>query len=150
MKMSNKIEPAHKVDLPRIKSLLGASELPHEDLTPAHLEHFFVMNVGNKLVGSIGLEALAPFGLLRSLAVAKPYRGRELGVELVRHLEDYARTCGIKALYLLTTTAALFFSELGYTVADRASTPAPLQATAEFKSICPDSAVCMMKRIEDE
>ena len=52
-----------------------------------------------------------------------------------------------RALVLLTLTAVSFFERQGYRVIDRRSVPDDVQATAEFKSLCPASAICMAKAI---
>ena len=141
------IEPAQNSDLSKIQTLLKNCELPFEDLTPGHLDHFFMLSDGDVVIGSIGLEIRENFGLLRSLAVAESQRGVGLGIQLTQQIEDYAQSQNIAALYLLTTTADHFFSKLGYQVVPRAAAPVPLQETTEFKSICPASAVCMLKTL---
>jgi amino-acid N-acetyltransferase len=52
---------------------------------------------------------------------------------------------GISQVYLLTNTAANFFAWLGYQVMKRTDAPLPIQSTAQFSSLCPDSAVLMFK-----
>jgi amino-acid N-acetyltransferase len=142
-----KIIPARPQDQEGIQALLQACELPFEDLSAAHLGHFFVIKDQGQIVGSVGLEVCGPFGLLRSLALAETLRGQGLGLRLVEQIEAYARSQQITVLYLLTTTADRFFAHLGYQAIPRESAPAPLQATAEFQSICPASAVCMHKNL---
>ena len=51
---------------------------------------------------------------------------------------------------LLTTTAEDFFVRRGYGVVGRDAAPAVVQKTTEFRSLCPDSAVCMMKHLAGE
>jgi len=142
-----KIIPAIPQDQKDIQALLRAYELPFEDLSAAHLTHFFVIKDQGQIVGSVGLEVCSPFGLLRSLALVETLRGQGLGLRLVEQVEAYARSQQITALYLLTTTADLFFAHLGYQEISRKTAPAPLQETAEFQSICPASAVCMYKNL---
>jgi amino-acid N-acetyltransferase len=139
--------PARARDEAGIKATLAACELPYEDLTPAHLQHFWVMRDGPKLAGVAGLEVLGDVGLLRSLAVPEPYRGRGIGARLTDKAEDYARAQGVQALYLLTTTVPDFFARRGYRHTDRDAAPEPLQDTTEFKNLCPEGAVCMVKDI---
>jgi amino-acid N-acetyltransferase len=95
------------------------------------------------------LEILGEVGLLRSLAVSDAYRGRGIGTRLTEKAEDYARSQGIAALYLLTTTVPDYFTRLGYVRTDRDAAPGVLQDTDEFKSLCPDSAVCLVKELGD-
>jgi amino-acid N-acetyltransferase len=139
------IKPASSKDAESIKGLLQACHLPFEDITAGHLEHFYVIEGEKGLEGNIGIEICGAYGLLRSLAVTESMRGQGLGEALTQHIEDYARDKDLKALYLLTTTAANFFSHLGYEPTERVNAPDPLQETNEFKSICPASAVCMVK-----
>jgi amino-acid N-acetyltransferase len=46
---------------------------------------------------------------------------------------------------LLTQTAEALFAQHGYRRAERASAPAALQASPQFASLCPSSAVFMQK-----
>ncbi|GAB4531396.1 MAG: hypothetical protein Kow0063_10610 [Anaerolineae bacterium] len=140
--------PALPGDEVEIKGLLAACGLPYQDLTPAHLEHFWVLRHGPRIAGVVGLEVPGEAGLLRSLAVREEARGRGVGTQLTRRAEQHARAQGVKTLYLLTTTAPDFFARSGYQRVDRATVPEPLQQTAEFQSLCPESAVCMVKNIE--
>jgi GNAT superfamily N-acetyltransferase len=93
--------------------LLGESGLPAADLTPRHLEHFFVRRMGGRIVGVVGLEPAGGAALLRSLAVDSRRRGNGLGRMLVQHAEGHARELGAETLYLLTTTAERFFAARG-------------------------------------
>jgi amino-acid N-acetyltransferase len=142
-----KIIPATPQDQAAIRALLQICELPFDDLGPDHLAHFFVIKDQGQMMGSVGLEVCGEFGLLRSLALTEALRGQGLGRRLVEQIEAYARSRQITALYLLTTTADRFFAHNGYQETSRDSAPAPLQATAEFRSICPASAVCMWKEL---
>jgi len=86
--------------------------------------------------------------LLRSLVVHPNHQAEGLGRFLTNELESFARKRGVKALYLLTTTAADFFLKLGYQFAQKATVPDPIKSTEEFKSICPELAVCLYKYLE--
>ena len=140
--------PARVDDFGQIKALLMACNLPTQDLVLEHLPQFLLLQDEGQLIGVVGLEIKHSVGLLRSLAVQAKFRGRGLGSQLVRHAESYAVTIGVQMLYLLTTTAAQFFASLGYTETNRQQVPAAIQATAEFATICPSSAVCMVKRVK--
>jgi amino-acid N-acetyltransferase len=138
------ITPAAPADGPAIAALLCAADLPHEDIAP-HLGHFLVARQGGAIVGAVGLEVYAPDGLLRSLVVAPSFRGRGLGDELVRRLEQAAADWGVERFWLLTTTAEAFFARRGFRVTPRADAPAEIAATHEFKSLCPSTAICMAR-----
>jgi amino-acid N-acetyltransferase len=52
---------------------------------------------------------------------------------------------GLRALYLLTTTAEHYFPRFGFTRVDRSAVPADIRATEEFRSACPASATVMAR-----
>lgn len=109
---------------------------------------FLVAEDGQAARAVIGLERFGDCGLLRSLAVQPQLRNAGLGGELVDALECQSRGAGVRAVYLLTTTAADFFTRRGYTVVARAQAPEVIQATREFSSLCPSQAVCLRKYLE--
>lgn len=130
-----------------LRALLQVNRLPVEDLDDSPVD-FLVAVEGGRLVGAIGLERHGDAGLLRSLVVDGDARGSGLGQRLVSALEAKAQADGVGRLVLLTQTAAPFFADRGYEVIDRASVPPGVQASAEFKSLCPASATCMGKTLE--
>ena len=148
-RLSSKLQiiPATVQDESGVKSLLHICDLPSDDIKSSHMEHFFVIKDTRGIIGSVGLEMCGKFGLLRSLALAESLRGRGLGIQLVGHIEVYARSQQIPALYLLTTTADHFFARIGYQSISRGSVPAAVRETTEFQSTCPASAVCMYKKL---
>ena len=98
-------------------------------------------------MGCVAVERYGRVGLLRSLAVRDEWRGRGLGQELVHAIEQHALAHNIGQLYLLTETAADFFTELGYTRIAREEADAGVRGSAEFRTLCPNSAVCMTKTL---
>jgi amino-acid N-acetyltransferase len=138
------IRAATAADLDEIRSLLAAARLPTSDFATAR-PALVVARAAGELVGVGGVEMHGASGLLRSVAVAPAQRRSGLGREIVARLEQESRAAGLSELVLLTETARPFFERLGYRVIDRAAAPAAVQASAEFKSLCPQSAACMMK-----
>lgn len=130
-----------------LTDLLQSAKLPHADLTAAHLDHFVLRREGNVLVGAVGLEVVGRDALLRSLVVHPEHQNRGLGQELVRAVEAHGRSAGVTTIYLLTETAERFFAARGYASTDRAGVPEAIARTTEFATVCPASAVCMVKRI---
>src|SRR3546814_2079737 len=59
---------------------------------------------------------------------------------MLSSLERPAADDGATRLYLLTTTAESFFGRFGYAPLPRASAPAEIADSAEFRSLCPASA----------
>jgi amino-acid N-acetyltransferase len=136
-------------DLPAIQSLLANCSLSAEGIELL-LDNCIAAKVGSKLVGTIALEPFGRSALLRSLAVAADYRGRSIGRSLCAKIVSQARLLGVDQLYLLTTDAGRYFAALGFRRIDRAEAPAQLQATAQFRSLCPQSALCMARDIRGE
>lgn len=144
------VQPRRPEDDSAIRGLLESAELPFEDLSPELLERFLVARAsGGAVVGVVGLEVFGRFGLLRSLVVHPAQRGSGLGALLVEHLERRARTAGVTELFLLTTTAAAFFTARGYRTLARTGVPAEVAASREFQSLCPATAVCQGKRLAE-
>jgi amino-acid N-acetyltransferase len=134
-------------DLPAIRALLAANGLPGDDLTPAHLDSFWIQADTAGLAGLVGLEPRGRAALLRSLAVRPDKRGRGLGAAMLAHAESQAAALGVETLYLLTTSAAPFFAARGYAVTPRDAAPPEIRATTEFADLCPSGSVCMTKRV---
>jgi len=132
-------------DEPWIRQLLTLCGLPHEDITPEHLQHFWVVKEKGEILGTVGLEILGPSALLRSLAVDPRFRKRGFASGLAKKAEEYAASVKIEKLYLFTLTAEGFFGKRGYQKMERISVPPEIQETTEFQSLCPVSSVCMVK-----
>lgn len=126
-------------------SLLEASDLPAADLTPEHMQHFFYAGSASDPRALVGVEIHGTDALLRSLVVAPELRSSGLGSALVRRAESHARARGLRAMYLLTTTAEPFFAHRGYARLERADAPAGIRGSREFADICPASSVFMFK-----
>lgn len=135
---------------PSVETLLQASQLPTEDLQDVDYQNnvqLFTLEQNEQVVGVVGIELHGNSGLLRSLAIAESERGNGLGVLLLKHAEEAAQIMGIKELFLLTTTAADFFSRMGYQLVDRASAPESIAQSKQFAGICPASASFMCKQL---
>jgi amino-acid N-acetyltransferase len=131
----------------KVRELLAACSLPTSDLQAARFEHFFGCGRNDEPKGVIGVELHGTVGLLRSLAVDEATRGRGCGRRLVAEAEQYAARNGVQSLYLLTTTAEVFFGRLGYLRIDRASVPEAIRQTSEFSALCPSTSAVMMKAL---
>jgi amino-acid N-acetyltransferase len=132
-------------DLTAVLALLQAAGLPTADLTSVTCLHLWVLEAEDSLVGVVGMERFGARALLRSLAVAPSYRQRGMGHQLVARLESEARADDVEQLVLLTETAERFFRAIGYEAIDRRRVPEEIRQSAEFRSLCPASAVCMSK-----
>jgi amino-acid N-acetyltransferase len=145
--MASQVNIAARPSLRAAIQLLAAAQLPTEDLTAAHCEHFFFAGSPTEPTGLVGLELFGNVALLRSLVVVPAKRGTGEGAALLKHAEDHARSQGVEALYLLTTTAESFFAKHGYQRAVRESAPAAIRACREFADICPATSAFMMRQL---
>jgi amino-acid N-acetyltransferase len=119
--------------------------LPSADITEEALQHFLVFRDERGVAGVVGLETSSDAALLRSLVVTGELIGRGVGRRLVLAAEALAAELGIRLIYLLTTSSSTFFEHLGFRSLDRKEAPLAIQGTREFVSLCPATAVLMVK-----
>ena len=143
------IREAIKDDLKAVKSLLDRASLPSIDIEK-HLLIFFVLENVRTIVGTIGMELYGNTALLRSLAIQKDYRNKGCGKELYYALISKATKLNVINIYLLTETAEGFFSKEGFQKIDREVVPHTIKKTHEYSTLCPEGAVCMVKRLNEE
>jgi amino-acid N-acetyltransferase len=142
------IRRGHSSDLPAVAALLREAKLPTQELASASGLRVWVLEIEGKLAGAVALQGTDPTSrLLRSLVIAPSRHRRGLGQALVAHVESDASALGIGLLVLLTETAQALFHRLGYQVIERSAVPEALRQSAEFRSLCPASAVCMSKAL---
>jgi amino-acid N-acetyltransferase len=139
---------AEATEIAWLEALLEANDLPNRNLRSGPGQ-FFLARAEAERIGGGGLESYGSKALLRSVVIAEPHRGRGYGVALCDGLEARARTNGVETLYLLTTTADAFFREFGYEEIDREVVPPEIQETTEFADLCPQSATCMRKALDN-
>ena len=140
------IEAATAGDLQQVHALLGRHHLPLAGVDD-HLATMIVARDGARVVGTAALELYADGALLRSVAVDPSQQGRRLGHELTETALRLAEAHGAAAVFLLTTTAERFFPRFGFEPIPRAAVPASVQASIEFTSACPASAIVMRKAL---
>jgi N-acetylglutamate synthase-like GNAT family acetyltransferase len=134
------------MDLEPVQQLLRAADLPIAGLGAQFPEAYVVARQAGEIVGVAGLERHGDVGLLRSVAVAPVQRSTGLGRRLVRDRLARASEAQLRAVYLLTTTAATYFARLDFVAAERAAVPSSLAASEEFARACPASATCLVWR----
>jgi amino-acid N-acetyltransferase len=140
------IEAATAGDLSGVRTLLERHHLPLDGVDE-HVETMVVAREGSRVVGAAAVELYSEGALLRSVAVDSALQGRQLGHALTEAALQLARAHGVDAVFLLTTTAEKFFPKFGFEQISRDQVPATVQASVEFQSACPASAIVMRKRL---
>ncbi len=146
--MSVKYWRAMHSDRASVEQLLAANALPVVGVAEA-LTDFTVAEGEGRIVGVAGLEMCGnDYALLRSAAVDARWRGLGVGGALVDQVIADARGRGLRALYLLTTTAEAYFPLFGFVKTDRGDVPDEIRRSAEFSDACPASATVMALRLD--
>lgn len=124
--------------------LLEQAKLPTKDIDEK--VKLFVLQNGQEIIGTGGLELMKEYGLLRSVSVKESEKGRGLGQKITQFVENYAKSIGIEEIYLLTNTAKDFFEKKeNYMIVDRTLVPKEIQESKQFAETCPSSAIVMRK-----
>lgn len=142
------LRPARPDDIGGVRELLGAEKLPLDGLDEQFGPGYVLATDRQEIVGAMGIERYGAYGLLRSAVTRKDWRGRGLGQALTDERIAWAKGQQMKALYLLTTTAADFFSRFGFERVERPLVPEEIRRSREFASACPESAVVMVRSLD--
>lgn len=130
-----------------LKAALTKAGLPADDIFTPGPQFWRFSTDDDVPAGFGGIEVHGADALMRSVVTLPPLRGRGVGQGIVRALEAEAIVMKCGTVWLLTTTAREFFGKLGYAAVDRADVPDAIRATAQFSSLCPDSATVMVRRL---
>jgi amino-acid N-acetyltransferase len=141
------IRQASEADLPAVRLLLEAEHLPLDGIGDL-VRTLVIATRGVDVLGAAAVELYADGALLRSVVVDSRVKGQGLGHRLSEAALDLARARGQRTAFLLTTTAEGYFPKLGFERITRADVPATVQASVEFQSACPASAVVMRKFLQ--
>jgi len=141
------ITAARNEDLQQIFALLEESDLPGEGLMN-HLSTTLVARKGIEIVGCVALELYQEHALLRSFAVKSTFRKHGIGLRLARAALGLAKEHQVRNVYLLTETAAAFFSKEGFNQVLRSDVPKTIRQSVEFTTLCPDTCTVMMKTLD--
>lgn len=138
-------------DLPAIEQLLVSAGLPVVGVGDALSGFLVAESLESKcIVGVVGLEICCDeYALLRSTAVEPEWRGSGVGRRLVERAIAEAESRGIKAMYLLTTTAERYFPSFGFVKTTREAVPDEVKQSVEFREACPASATVMSLDLGD-
>jgi len=135
---------AHPADIHDVRLLLKGCKLPDGGIEDQLADAFTVAEQDGAIIGVAGIEIYGDHGLLRSVAVSKPYRGKSVGRLLVKECLARARRRGVSDIYLLTIDAQGYFEALGFTAVSRDQVPHNITKSHEFVSLCPETAIAMV------
>ena len=124
-----------------LKTALTGARLPTDDIEDQGRTFFKAVSADDRIVGFSGVERRGDDYLLRSVVVLPDRRGSGLGRAVVE--ATLARVARESDVFLATTSAAPFFTRIGFTEVRRGNVPAAVLATRQLSSICPSSATIM-------
>jgi N-acetylglutamate synthase-like GNAT family acetyltransferase len=131
-----------------VVAALKKAGLPADDVASPGRFFWRFETVDLTPVGFGGLEIHDGDALLRSVVTLPPLRGRGIARAIVSALETEAQIADCRAIWLLTTSAAHLFDQLGYATCKIAIVPQPIRDTPEFVALSAASATVMMKRLK--
>jgi len=134
-------------DLEGLKNLLRTCLLPYEDVD-LHRMDFILAKRGSATIGVVGMERFGAMGLLRSFAVDPTYRRKGVSNALMSLVLSLARERGVRRAFLMTTTIEKTCAKNGFRVIGRSELPDEIRGTAEFRGLCPKTAICMVRDLE--
>jgi len=140
------LRPATKLDLPGVLALLRDTGLP-ADGAESWIDHFVVAERDGEVVGSAGLELYGDDALLRSVATAAAVRGTGVGAQLVEAALARARAMRVQTVYLLTTSAADWFTRFGFERVPRERVSAGVRGSVQFGIVTCSSAIAMRRAV---
>lgn len=124
-----------------LRAALQAADLPTGDIEDDGRTFFRAVSDAGQTIGYAGIERCAGDALLRSVVVLAEHRSHGLGRAIVQATLQEVEVSG--DVFLATTSAAPFFSALGFCEVPRTIVPAAVLATRQLSSICPSSATIM-------
>ncbi len=134
-------------DRAAIERLLEGQELPTAGVAE-WVDHFWIAEAEERVVGVAGVELYGDGALLRSVGVEPEWRNSGLGARLVARAMAAAQEAGAREIFLLTTTADSYFPRLGFAVCGRDQVPAGVRGSVEFREACPASATVMRRPLD--
>lgn len=142
------LRQARPEDLQSVCEILAAAELPTEDVSVEMLNGFIICAQDGAVFGVVGVEIYGTRALLRSLAVDEACRSQGIAARLLAAVEMRARQSGVLQLFALTVTAQRYLENHGYVRIERSQVPDAIQAHAQFRHLCPETAICLAKSLE--
>lgn len=131
------IRCANKKDLGTLREFLMKANLGTDGLTEETVEYFLLLeDEDGAIKGTLGMEAVADCGLLRSLVVSPGQVEKDI-VLLITQMMQLAKEKGMRSLFLATNkgVALPFFELLGFVKVDRDLLPAELYSLEHIRHV---------------
>ena len=132
----------NKEEREELKNLLSSNQLCFNDINEQGV-HLFGVQIKDQLVGFFGYELFDKLALFRSMMVLPEARNKGYGGLIWSQAKEKLQDEEVSEVYLLTNTAAPFFSKQGFTEVARTTAPEPISNTTEFKEFCPADSIFM-------
>lgn len=135
--MPGLIRKANKNDLEMLKEFLLRANLGADGLTEEIACSFLLLEDGSgTLKGTLGMEVIAEFGLLRSLVVTPVQAEKEIFV-LFEQMVQLAKSKGMSSLFLATNkrVALPFFEIMGFEKVGRGDLPMEFYQSEHIRHI---------------
>jgi len=133
------VNPASPDDRAELEALLTSAKLPLDGLDACYPRDVIVARIDGALVGAAGLERRGTAGLLRSVVVAEPMRGKGIAEALITERLCIAKLDALTAVYLVTADAERYFQRFGFVRTGHVPGPVPTACS---------TAVAMVKQLD--
>jgi N-acetylglutamate synthase-like GNAT family acetyltransferase len=131
------IRKADKQDLGNLTAFLTKANLGTDGVTEETVGYFLLLeDLDGNIKGSLGMEAFADFGMLRSLVVSPGQAEKEIFI-LFTHMLKLAKEKEMASLYLATNkgVAVPFFELLGFQRVEREEIPSEFHSSDHIRHI---------------
>lgn len=132
-----------------IKELLQTCELPTVCIEK-QLSDFIVAEEKGNILGILGAIYDGNKALLRSFAVCEEKRKNGIGDALVQAMFAVMKAKEVIEVFLLTETAAVYFTKLGFLEINRDDIPQILLTESGLDQACPCSSQCFSYNMTGE
>lgn len=142
-----RIRPATGPDLPPVATLLHDGGLQAGNMRERAGRTVVAETGRDALIATAAWDPAGDAALIRSVAVASPYRGKGAGLAAVAGALRLAARAGMTEAYLATVDAEGFFAACGFERIAREAVPDAVLAHPQIGRECPSTAAVMRLQI---
>jgi amino-acid N-acetyltransferase len=137
-----KVNKLSRKERETLKHLLKSDQLCFNDINQQGV-HLFGVTYKDEVIGYFGYELFDNQALFRSMVVVPAARDKGYGSLIWDQAKKKLVAEKVNEVYLLTNTAAPFFSKQGFAEVPRSLAPEAIANTNEFIEFCPEDSVFM-------